>query len=162
MNEFETFNREISHLAGRRAAAMPETSFSGTELLLIDDDPDFLQVMAFALDGLWAETRIEMAKNGEEAMRKLEHMHPDLVITDLNMRAMNGLEVCRAVKRSRGLAHAKVLMITALRDPQIGELAFDEGVDEFMRKPFTPADLRRSAVRLLGLGLLPGSAGGIL
>lgn len=159
MSELERFDRTMSRRAARRAAAFPENSDSGTELLLVDDDPDMLRAMVFTLQGLWKDMRIETARDGEEAMSKLSRIHPDLVIADLNMHEINGLEVCRAVKRSRGLSHAKVLMITAQQDPEVNWQAFEDGADEFMTKPFSPADLRRSAVRLLGLGLLSRQQG---
>ncbi len=126
-----------------------------TELLLVDDDPDTLQAMAFALDGMWKDMRIETAQNGEEACRKLAHMRPDLIITDLNMPDVDGLRLCRAVREDRNLNHAKVLVVTGRSDRHANARAFEEGADEYMVKPVAPSELRRAAIRLLGLGLLP-------
>ena len=152
MTAIESVDREASPGNARRAATIPERP--AARLLLVDDDRDTLQVMALALEGIWENARIETALDGEEAVLKLSRMNPDLIVTDLNMPEMGGLGVCLAAKLRWGRQGAKVLVITGSRDRHASKRAFEAGADEYMTKPFTPADLRRAAIRLLEQGLL--------
>ena len=151
MSAIESVDREVSRSGARRAATIPERT---ARLLLVDDDRDTLQVMALALEGIWENARIETALDGEEAVLKLSRLNPDLIVTDLNMPEMGGLEVCLASKLRWGLHHAKVLVITGSRDRNACKRAFEAGADDYMTKPFTPADLRRAAISLLDPALL--------
>jgi len=119
-------------------------------ILVVDDDPHIRQLLAFALAK--AGYRTEEAADGEEALVRVEAAPPDLVILDINMPRMNGLEVCR---RIRALGNLPVLFLSS-RDDEIDRvLGIELGADDYVVKPFSPREvvarvtaiLRRAVIR---------------
>jgi len=119
-------------------------------ILVVDDDPHIRQLLVFALDkaGLGA---IEAA-DGEAALAMAASHNPDLVILDINMPRMDGLEVCR---RLRSEGDTPILVLSS-RDDEIDRvLGIELGADDYVVKPFSPREvvarvmaiLRRTAAR---------------
>jgi two-component system OmpR family response regulator len=117
-------------------------------ILIADDDPHIREVLAFALDkaGLVART----VEDGEAALAAVAHQPPDLIILDINMPKMDGLEVCR---RLRAESDIPILFLSS-RDDEIDRvLGIELGADDYVVKPFSPREvvarvtaiLRRSA-----------------
>ncbi|MEH3157933.1 MAG: response regulator [Sphingomonas taxi] len=103
-------------------------------VLIVDDDPHIRQLLAFALDkaGL---TTLEAA-DGEAGLAMAEAQAPDLVILDINMPRMDGLEVCR---RLRAAGETPILFLSS-RDDEIDRvLGIELGADDYVVKPFSPA-----------------------
>lgn len=124
--------------------AMPRT------VLLVDDDPHIREVLAFAFDKAGIATR--EAADGEEALSRVAESAPDLVVLDINMPRMDGLEVCR---RLRAVGDLPILFLSS-RDDEIDRvLGIELGGDDYVVKPFSPREvvarasaiLRRSAPR---------------
>jgi len=119
-------------------------------ILIVDDDPHIRQLLVFAFGKAGLET-IEAA-DGEAALAQVERHAPDLVILDINMPRMDGLEVCR---RLRARSEVPIFFLSS-RDDEIDRvLGIELGGDDYVVKPFSPREvvarslaiLRRTAAR---------------
>ncbi|MDE2313419.1 MAG: response regulator [Elusimicrobia bacterium] len=135
----------------RRGVPVPGAVDSGPRIVVADDNPDQLLVIVEVLEGLWKRARVATAKDGEKALAKIADFRPDLLITDIEMPGLSGIELCRRVLQNREHYGMRILAITGYDREGRNILAFESGVDEYLKKPFSPEDLRQSAVRLLGL-----------
>ena len=105
-------------------------------ILLVDDDPHIRQVLAFALGKAGMKT--SEAGDGEAALRAVERERPDLVVLDINMPRMDGLEVCR---RLRSEGDVPILFLSS-RDDEIDRvLGLELGGDDYVVKPFSPREV---------------------
>ena len=119
-------------------------------ILLVDDDPHIRQLLAFAFDK--AGFAVEEAGDGEEALAAVARQAPDLVVLDINMPRMDGLEVCRRLRAGGDLP---VLFLSSRDDEFDRVLGIELGADDYVTKPFSPREvvaranaiLRRSAPR---------------
>jgi len=109
-------------------------------ILLVDDDSDLLDVTAYALRREGFD--IIVAANGAQALHRWQTDKPDLIVLDISMPRVSGLEVCR---RIRELSTIPIVMLTGASDePHIID-AFQQGADDYVTKPFSPKVL---AVRI--------------
>ena len=110
------------------------------QLLLIDDDQRLAAMVSDYLRAQGMDTA--HASNGELGLAQLPHLKPDLVILDLMMPGIDGLEVCRRL-RSLGapVANTPVLMLTAKGDPMDRVIGLEIGADDYLPKPFEPREL---------------------
>ena len=104
-----------------------------------DDEPDVLNLVAMNLQR--AGFDILKAADGEQALRMARDEEPDLVILDLMMPALSGLEVAKLLKQSPGTARIPVLMLTAKSDEVDRIVGFELGADDYVTKPFSPREL---------------------
>ncbi|MBC9034321.1 response regulator transcription factor [Sphingomonas sp. JC676] len=113
-------------------------------ILVVDDDPHIRQLLLFALDKAGLDT-IE-AEDGEAALALAERHHPDLVILDINMPRMDGLEVCR---RLRAAGETPILFLSS-RDDEIDRvLGIELGADDYVVKPFSPREVVARSMAIL-------------
>ena len=108
-------------------------------VLVADDEPDVLNLVAMNLQR--AGFDILRAADGEQALRLAREEEPDLVILDLMMPALSGLEVAKLLKQSPGTARIPVLMLTAKSDEVDRIVGFELGADDYVTKPFSPREL---------------------
>ena len=105
-------------------------------ILIVDDDPHIRQLLAFALTKAGLEAR--EAEDGEAALAAVAANPPDLVILDINMPRLNGLEVCR---RLRAQGDLPILFLSS-RDDEIDRvLGIELGADDYVVKPFSPREV---------------------
>src|SRR5262250_3073940 len=105
-------------------------------VLVVDDDPQIRRVLRTALIEHGYEA-ID-ARNGEEAVERLREEKPGLIILDMNMPGMNGLETCRAI---RSTSNIPIIMLT-VRDSEADTIAaLDAGADDYVTKPFSSPQL---------------------
>ena len=90
------------------------------------------------------------ASNGEEALDILKEQWLDLVLTDYNMPGMNGLELISAMKKDEVLRTIPVVVITTEGSRQRVEAFMEEGAADYIRKPFTPEEIREKLNHLMG------------
>lgn len=123
---------------------------NSAKILVIDDEPQLRRVMRVALTDLGYS--IMEAKTGEEALRNLHDYDPDLILLDINMPGMGGMETCRALRRVSNVP----IVILSVRDSEHDKVAaLDAGADDYVTKPFgiqellarIRAALRRSAAQ---------------
>jgi two-component system alkaline phosphatase synthesis response regulator PhoP len=117
-------------------------------VLIAEDDPDIAALVAWYLQK--AGFSLEVMSNGREVLSVLCTRRPDLLILDLMLPEVDGLQICRAVRSSTGLASLPIVMLTARSDEFNRASALELGVDDYITKPFSPADLVSRVRRLLG------------
>jgi len=105
-------------------------------ILVVDDDPHILDVVRFAFEK--AGMSISIARDGADALRQFDAKAHDLVVLDIGMPEMDGLEVCRQIRKS---ADTPILFLSA-RDEEIDRiLGLEIGGDDYVTKPFSPREL---------------------
>lgn len=107
-------------------------------MLIVDDDEDNLLNYGAALER--GGFRVEVASNGREALAKMAAAKPDVVIMDLVMPVMDGLEATRAIRSNLDTLGLPVIVVSGSSIEEL-QLAYDAGVDEICRKPCLPEDL---------------------
>jgi CheY-like chemotaxis protein len=108
-------------------------------VLIVDDDPIILDVLTTILD--LEDLEVRAAPDGSVALERLEEQRPDVVVCDVMMPGIDGLEVCRRIKGDPATADLPVILLTArdrAEDRAAGEAA---GGDDYLTKPFSPLDL---------------------
>ncbi len=115
------------------------------KVLVVDDDPELLPLIAYALrqSGYLA---LEAA-SGERALELLSAELPDLVILDLNLPGIDGLEVCRRLRAARNRIPVLILTVRTEEESQVQGL--DAGADDYLTKPFSPRTLMARVRALL-------------
>jgi two-component system, OmpR family, response regulator len=105
-------------------------------ILVVDDDPHIRDVVRFAFEK--TGMNISVAQDGKEALRQFDRNVHDLVVLDIGMPEMDGLEVCRQIRKS---AETPILFLSA-RDEEIDRiLGLEIGGDDYVTKPFSPREL---------------------
>jgi phosphate regulon transcriptional regulator PhoB len=109
------------------------------EVLVVDDEPDIrnLVVLHLARDGF----RCRTAANGPEALRAVKSGAPDLIVLDLMLPDMDGLEVCRRLRSDPASAAIPIVMLTAKTDEVDRVVGLEIGADDYVVKPFSPKEL---------------------
>lgn len=105
-------------------------------ILVADDDPHIREVICFALEK--AGMQVHAANDGAAALKQFERVQPALIVLDVGMPQMDGLEVCRQIRRS---SDVPILFLSA-RDEEIDRvLGLEMGGDDYVTKPFSPREL---------------------
>jgi two-component system phosphate regulon response regulator PhoB len=108
-------------------------------ILLAEDDPDIRHLVSFKL-GRGGFDVIEV-EDGFAALREVHRYPPDLVILDVRMPRMSGLEVCRELRATASTALLPIIMLTGRARPQDLEQAYEAGANDYIVKPFSPREL---------------------
>jgi two-component system OmpR family response regulator len=124
------------------------------KILIVDDDPHIRQVLSFALAKAGMET--SEAGDGEAALSAVSARKPDLVVLDINMPRMDGLEVCR---RLRAAGDLPILFLSSRDDEVDRVVGLELGGDDYVVKPFSPREVvaRVSAILKRGGRALEGA-----
>lgn len=134
-----------------QALLMDETAHKGNpaamySILIVDDEQETVEVLERYLE---SDFKIEKAYNGEDGLRKAQEILPDLIILDLMMPRMNGLEMLTRLKRDKKLQHIKIIVFTAKAAEDDMLMAFDKGADVYLTKPVSLKMLRKRIDQLL-------------
>lgn len=114
-------------------------------IVVVDDQPKIRRFMRATLVAEGYE--VDEAKTGEEALESIRDLRPDLVVLDMNMPGMGGLDACRAIRRHSNVA---IVMLTVRNSEEDKVAALDAGADDFVTKPFSTPELMariRAALR---------------
>ena len=109
-------------------------------ILMVDDTQDLLQVVSRRLQG-WGYECL-MADSGEEGLRIAEAKQPHLILLDIMMPRMKGRDVCQRLKGNPKTAHIPVILLTALGLADHIKAGMDLGAEDYIVKPFDPAELK--------------------
>ncbi|WP_459611011.1 MtrAB system response regulator MtrA [Corynebacterium urogenitale] len=105
-------------------------------ILVVDDDPAIAEMLTLVLQGEGFNTIV--VGDGLDAVRKAREVHPDLILLDLMLPGMNGIDVCKAVREE---STVPIVMLTARTDTVDVVLGLESGADDYIHKPFKPKEL---------------------
>jgi two-component system phosphate regulon response regulator PhoB len=109
------------------------------KILVVDDEPDAVELVEFNLKG--AGFDVVTAGNGEEALKKARSFAPDLILLDLMLPEVDGLEVCKILRRDPATSAVPIIMLTAKAAELDRVLGLELGADDYVTKPFSPREL---------------------
>ncbi|HEY3756521.1 MAG TPA: response regulator transcription factor [Opitutaceae bacterium] len=130
------------------------------KILLVDDEPDALEILGFKLKE--AGFIPIFAKDGNRALAAARDERPDLVVLDLMLPEVDGLEVCKLLRRDPSSANVPILMLTARAAEMDRVLGLELGADDYVTKPFSPRELVLRIRKLLARAPNGEEAGGHL
>ncbi len=110
-----------------------------TTILIVDDEPPILDLVRFTLED--ADVRVVEASDGVEALVVARRVRPDLILLDVHMPRLDGLEACRQIRRDPALARTPIVMLTAAGQGADRARGREAGADEYLTKPFSPLAL---------------------
>lgn len=107
-----------------------------TKILVVDDDPAIAEMLTIVLQGEGFRTVV--VGDGVEAVKAAEEHNPDLILLDVMLPGMNGIDVCKAIRES---STVPIVMLTARTDTVDVVLGLESGADDYVHKPFKPKEL---------------------
>ncbi|SFL88856.1 response regulator [Pelosinus propionicus] len=108
-------------------------------ILVVDDEPSIIELLEFNLQK--AGYHVLKAENGHEALQLVRANKPDLIILDLMIPGIDGIEVCRRLKGQQETAGIPIIMLTARNEEVDKIVGLELGADDYMTKPFSPREL---------------------
>jgi two-component system alkaline phosphatase synthesis response regulator PhoP len=105
-------------------------------ILVVDDEPDLLELVHYTLTR--ASYQVVCVKSGEEAMAQVRSQPPDLVVLDVLLPGLDGLEICRLLKQDPRTASLPIIMLTARSEEADIVAGLELGADDYLTKPFSP------------------------
>src|SRR6185503_15402787 len=124
--------------------------FMKQKILVVDDEPDAVELIEFNLKA--AGYDVVRANDGEEALKKARMTLPDLIVLDLMLPEVDGMEVCKLLRRDQKTSGIPVVMVTAKAAEIDRVLGLELGADDYVTKPFSPRELVLRVKRLLRTG----------
>jgi DNA-binding response OmpR family regulator len=116
-------------------------------ILIVDDEPNNLDVIVAQLSD--CDYQIHYASSGQEALSSLDIYNPDLILLDVMMPGINGIEVCRQIKAMPKWQAVPIVMVTALSSKSDLAKCLGAGADDFISKPVNPEELRARVKSML-------------
>jgi DNA-binding response OmpR family regulator len=112
---------------------------SKEKILIVEDEKDIVKMLDYNLkkEGF----RALSANNGEDGLDMARKEHPDLILLDLMLPEMDGLEVCKAIKNDTKTAHIPIIILTAKAQETDKIVGLELGADDYVTKPFSPKEL---------------------
>ncbi len=108
-------------------------------ILVVEDEPDLVEALKYNLEQEGFE--VDSAERGDDALAKIRKQAPDLLLLDLMLPGMDGLELTRILKRDDHLARLPVVMLTAKGEEVDRIVGFELGADDYIPKPFSPREV---------------------
>src|SRR6266853_5334229 len=121
-----------------------------SRILVVDDEPDAIELIAFNLKA--AGYDVTSATDGDEALKKARAVLPHLIILDLMLPGVDGLAVCKQLRRDERTAPIPIIMLTAKAAEIDRVLGLELGADDYVTKPFSPRELVLRVKKLLQRG----------
>jgi len=116
-------------------------------LLIGEDEPHLEEILTYVAKKLGLNFHV--ARDGEEVLERARELVPDLMLLDLYMPKMNGIDVCRALKNDPDTRDIYIIMITASAKKEDEDNAHLAGTNEFMIKPFSPTQLQKRLSQII-------------
>ncbi len=138
--------RAIRDSNGRDELPTPPQSGSGTSVLIVDDDPDLARILTFYVRQILGAVDVVVAHDGEEALRAVQQAEPDVMLLDLHMPRMNGVELCMQLK-GEGLAQrCSIVSVSAGAAEHDVQLLHQLGIHHFVEKGSNLRERLRTAL----------------
>lgn len=118
------------------------------KILVVEDDPDQLEAIRGNLKS--AGFAIGTAANGVDALIKTRSLLPDLIVLDLMLPQLNGLDICKTLRENPATAFIPVIMLTGMHSHLTRLAGFEAGINDFLTKPYHPEELISKVNELLG------------
>ena len=125
-------------------------------ILIVEDSPTMRALLNSALEGLEIPVKITEASSGFEALRCLPREPFDLIVTDINMPDINGLELVSFAKTNDAYRSIPLIIVSTEKTERDRERGLELGADAYLVKPFEPENLREVVVDLLSRGVQNG------
>lgn len=110
-----------------------------SKVLIVDDEADIIELLEYNLKKEGYE--VKSASNGEQAIDEAKKFQPDLILMDIMMPKMDGIEACRRIREIPSLKNVFILFLTARSEEYSEVAAFEVGADDFINKPIKPRAL---------------------
>ncbi len=123
------------------------------KILVVDDEPDAVELVSFNLKA--AGFDVVTAADGAEALKRAKEHQPDLLVLDVMLPEVDGLEVCKIIRRDPSVAHIPIIMLTAKAAEIDRVLGLELGADDYVTKPFSPRELVLRIRKILDRGKVP-------
>lgn len=118
-----------------------------TKILVVDDEPDAVELIKFNLKAAGYE--VITSADGQDALTKARSLLPNLIILDVMLPEVDGLEVCKILRRDKQVSSIPIIMLTAKAAEIDRVLGLELGADDYVTKPFSPRELVLRVKRLL-------------
>src|SRR5690242_19513574 len=132
MDEAQTQNTQL--------ARPPVAPGARTRVLVVEDEADIAGLIKHALERN-GDARVDIVTSGDAAVKTVAEQPPDLVILDLNLPVLSGLEVCRILRGRPTTARVPIIMLTARTSEADRVIGLDVGADDYVTKPFSLREL---------------------
>lgn len=109
------------------------------KILVIDDEPDVTELVAYNLKAKGFQ--VETLNDATGSISKARNYHPDLIILDIMMPHLSGIQICRILRTDNKLARIPIIFLTAKAEPQDRIEGLESGADDYLAKPFSPKEL---------------------
>ena len=144
-------------LTGRARAATIDTA-AVSHILIVEDDRDIAELIRHYL--VRAGHTADVLSSGTEVLPRVRARRPDLLVLDLMLPGLHGLEVCQALRRDRATADLPVIVVTARAEESDRVAGLELGADDYLTKPFSPKELVARVGALLRRAARSGTAAG--
>ena len=109
---------------------------SSIKILVVDDDPDIVEILKYNLKN--SGYSVKSSGNGVEAIKKAKKFIPDIILMDVMMPEMSGIEACQEIKNINKLSQAIIIFLSARSEDYTQISAYDAGADDYISKPVKP------------------------
>ena len=130
--------RTTDSTARRNMPASPRTT--RTRVLVVEDEPDIAGLIKHTLERS-GELLVDIVDSGDAALKAVTERPPDLIVLDLNLPVLGGLEVCRILRSRPATTRVPIIIVTAASGETDRVTGLDVGADDYLTKPFSPREL---------------------
>jgi DNA-binding response OmpR family regulator len=120
------------------------------KVLVIDDNPTIVELIKYAVS-LQGSYEVVVAYDGEQGLERITIEHPDCVIIDVKMPRMDGYQLVRCLRGDSRTSDTPLIILSAMTREEDQIIGMLSGVDEYLKKPFKPAELNAAIERVLNL-----------
>ncbi|MDB4086920.1 response regulator transcription factor [Flavobacteriaceae bacterium] len=117
------------------------------KILVVDDDPDIVEILSYNLS--MAGYQVKSASNGKECVKKAKLFLPEIILLDVMMPEMGGVEACSLLKEIPSLVNTRVIFLSARNEDYTQLSAFDAGADDYISKPVKPKILLKKIASII-------------
>tara|TARA_B100000925_G_C21938851_1_gene443618 strand:+ start:254 stop:937 length:684 start_codon:yes stop_codon:yes gene_type:complete len=119
---------------------------TSAKILVVDDDPEIVEILKYNLSN--SDFEVKVAYNGIQAVKKSKKFKPDIILMDVMMPEMNGIEACTEIRKIDNLKNVQIIFLSARGEDYTQIAAFDAGADDYINKPIKPKILLKKITNI--------------
>ena len=119
---------------------------TSAKILVVDDDPEIVEILKYNLSN--SDFEVKVAYNGIQAVKKSKKFKPDIILMDVMMPEMNGIEACTEIRNIGNLKNVQIIFLSARGEDYTQIAAFDAGADDYINKPIKPKILLKKITNI--------------